>query len=329
MGYLGIDIGGSKVALRAEREHGEVLYQTVYRWPRSGGSEADLRALAEHLGALREGGQGPIEAAGVAMPGTVDRAGRIVAWPGRPAWVGLNLREVLSSLLPGARISWADDGDLAALAEAIEAGDPNVIYLGVGTGVGGGIVLDGRLRPGPDRGSCEIGHMIVQRDGPVCDCGRRGCLQALASGPATLRRASAALGRPVTFGALQMALRRQRPWAAAAVAESCSALAVAVVSLSELVRPSLAVIGGGFAIGMPGMVARISEGVAALSRPGYLVPEVRAAALEGLSSLRGAMLLARDPAPGLSARNTSRPGTPAEIQGDVWGGQEEPAAYPE
>lgn len=232
------------------------------------------------------------------MPGRVDLSGRVVAWPGRPTWAGLNFREVLSSLLADTPVSWADDGDLAALAEAAETGERDVVYLGVGTGVGGGIVLDGKLFPGPDRGSCEVGHMIVNRDGPLCDCGRRGCLQAVASGPATLRRASEAYGGTVTFPALRQALRDERPWALAAVGETCSALAAAVVSLGELVRPSLAVIGGGFTAGMPGTVASVSGKVSDLRRPGYPVPRVRAAVLEGLSSLRGAVLLARDLAAG-------------------------------
>ena len=275
-----------------------MVHEKVFRWPAPGTLEADLQALAEQLAALRAGWTGPIAGAGVAMPGTVDVSGRVVAWPGRPLWVGLNLQEVLSSLLIDTPVSWADDGDLAALAEAAETGERDVVYLGVGTGVGGGIVLDGKLCPGLDRGSCEVGHMIVACDGPKCDCGRRGCLQAVASGPATLRRASEAYGGAVTFPTLRQALGDERPWALAAVEETCSALAAAVVSLAELVRPSLAVIGGGFTAGMPGMVANVSGKVIELRRPGHPVPSVQAAALEGLSSLRGAVLLARDLAVG-------------------------------
>ena len=96
-------------------------------------------------------------------------------------------------------VFYSATGNVAALAEAHAAGRPDLLYLGVGTGVGGGIVLGGRLLPGPSRGSCEIGHLIVDRSAARCDCGRRGCVQSVASGPAVLRRAARGRGAEVTF----------------------------------------------------------------------------------------------------------------------------------
>lgn len=227
------------------------------------------------------------------MPATMDAAERVVAWPGRPSWAGVDLGAELRALFPGARTGCADDGDLAAIAEAHAAGAAHLVYLGVGTGIGGGIVLDGRPCPGPARGSCEVGHLIVDRTGPQCDCGRTGCVQAVASGPATLRRATRLRGADVQFAELRDGLAAGEPWAVSAVAASCDALAAAVVGLSELVCPDLVLIGGGFAGGMPGFVDRIAERSAELSRPGRPPVPVRAAVLGGLSSLHGAVLLAR------------------------------------
>ncbi|CUU57547.1 kanosamine 6-kinase [Parafrankia irregularis] len=339
-GRLGIDVGGTKVALRLEVA-GQPPRETVLRWAAGATAEADLRALGEAVTGLCAGWGEPVGAVGaigVAMPATVDHEGRVTAWPSRPSWTGLDLGPALRNLVPGAAVALADDGDLAALAEAEHAGAANLVYLGVGTGIGGGLVLDGRLCPGPARGSCEIGHLIIALDGPLCRCGRRGCLQAIASGPATLRRAGdlrAGNRRPTTstststatgtstststgtaasdaadaadaadadvdYPELREAWGAGSDWARTAVGMTAAALAAAVAGLTELVRPDLAVIGGGFADGLAGFVDEVAARTRALSRPGHPPVPVQAAQLGGLSSLAGALLLARtlDPTSG-------------------------------
>ncbi|MEU6076743.1 ROK family protein [Micromonospora sp. NPDC047074] len=288
-GLLGVDVGGTKVALRAEAA-GRPAYESSFRWPRDADPAADLAALAAEVDRLRDT-WGPVAAVGVAMPATTDPAGIVTTWPGRPGWAGLDLAGALRRVFPGAATAVADDGDLAALAEARHAGRDDVVYLGVGTGIGGGVVLAGR--PVPGRSSAEVGHMIVALDGERCDCGRRGCLQSIASGPATLRRAGAARGAEVGFDDLRAGLDEGVAWAVDAVDASCRALAAAVVSLGELLDPALAVVGGGFAAGLPGFVPLVAERARAAGRPGRPAPPVRAAALGALSSLHGAVELAR------------------------------------
>ncbi|MFV2115740.1 ROK family protein [Micromonospora sp. LOL_025] len=288
-GVLGVDVGGTKVALRAEAP-GRPAYDRTFRWPRGADPVADLAALAAEVERLREA-WGPVGAVGVAMPATTDPAGTVTTWPGRPGWAGLDLAGALRRLFPDAATAVADDGDLAALAEARHAGRDDVVYLGVGTGIGGGVVLAGRSVPG--RSSAEIGHMVVALDGERCDCGRRGCLQSIASGPATLRRAGAGRGDEVSFDDLRAGLDERRPWAVEAVDASCRALAAAVVSLGELLDPALAIVGGGFAAGLPGLVPLVAERARSAGRPGRPAPPVRAAALGALSSLHGAVELAR------------------------------------
>ncbi|EWM18650.1 ROK family protein [Kutzneria sp. 744] len=281
--WLGIDIGGTKVALRAE---GDVVADNTFRWRPDASPADDLGALAS---AVRDLG-GAYDRVGVAMPATVDPEGRVTTWPGRPSWDGFAFGAELRDLFDGTEVRYADDGDLAALAEAAHAGHDDIVYVGVGTGIGGGVVLDGRLIPGLGKGSCEVGHMVIDRHGPICDCGRRGCLQAVASGPATLRRAG------VDFADLRAGWLAGDEHVLAAVVESCEAVATAVVTLSEVVRPGVAVVGGGFADGLPGFVDVVAEHVHTLGRAGHPTPPVQAAALGGLSSLRGALLLARNPA---------------------------------
>ncbi|MCK9894747.1 ROK family protein [Frankia sp. AgB32] len=322
-GVLGIDIGGTKVALRIEpalpagdpvdgsdaTDGAGTPVEATFRWEPMASAAGDLDALARQVASLRSRWAGPISAVGLAMPATVDPTGLVTTWPGRPSWSGLALDGALRDLAPGAAVAYADDGDLAALAEAAAAGCPNLVYLGIGTGVGGGIVLDGRNCPRPGRGSAEIGHMVIAADGAPCTCGRRGCVQAVASGPATLRRAarhrSAATTGPgtntdadadadaVSFPELRAQWLAGTDWAVRAVRESAAAAAVAVVGLTELLHPALAVIGGGFADGLTGFAAAVDEQARALGRPGHPPAPVRAAVLGGLSSLSGAILLAR------------------------------------
>jgi kanosamine 6-kinase len=249
--------------------------------------------LADKVDELRRHWPEPIRAVGVAMPAKLDSSGRVLAWPGRPGWLGVELGTSLRTLFPDTEVRCADDGELAALAEAREVGCTDLVYIGVGTGVGGGIVSGGRSFPGRTSRSCEIGHMVIDRWGMCCDCGRRGCLQAVASGPATLRRAAELRGNDVTFTEFWHAVLAGRPWAVSAVADSCAALAAAVISIDELLHPALVLIGGGFAAQLPCLVTTVSAEVARLARPGSPPPPVQPAVLGGLSSLRGAVLAAR------------------------------------
>nr|ADM46369.1 glucose kinase [Streptomyces sp. CS] len=289
-GCLGIDVGGTKVAFRAETGDGRIE-ESSFVWGPHRDADRDLADLAAHLRALP--GLTDVRAVGVAMPATVGPDERITAWPSRPAWTGLALGPALRALFPGAAVAWADDGDLGALAEADAADCPHLLYLGVGTGVGGGLVLGGALCPGPSRGSFEIGHLVVDRDGPECVCGRRGCLQATASGPATLAHAASLRGTPVTFDELRTGLGDRLPWAVAALDRTAGALATAIASVAELVRPERALLGGGFAAGVPDLLDAVTAHLTSLGRPGHPTPPLGPARLGGLSSLRGAVLLAR------------------------------------
>ncbi|GII84198.1 kanosamine kinase [Sphaerisporangium siamense] len=291
--YLGIDIGGTKVAARMEV--GNAAYEAEARWPPyAPDPERDLAVIGDLVERL--GPRDRCAAVGVSSAATVDGGGRVVAWPNRPSWIGFDLvaalRCRLGTLIDGAPVRVADDGGLAALAEARACGCPDLAFLGVGTGVGGGLVLDGE--PFAGGAAVELGHMVVHPGGPACSCGRDGCLQATASGPATLRRAAARRGGTVTAEDLVSAAVRGEDWAAATIAETATALAFAVVSLTEIVRPRRVHIGGGFGAAAPGLVPGVAAHVAALARTGRPVPVVAPAALGPRASLLGALLHARN-----------------------------------
>lgn len=267
--------------------------ETSARWSAGATVADDLALLSAKAVELLADRSERVEAIGVALPATVGPCGNVVAWPGRPSWTGSDLRSMLRRLFPGAEVCYADDGDLAALAEARTSGCADLLYLGIGTGVGGGIVAGGRSRPGLDRGSCELGHMVVERGGSRCDCGRRGCVQSVASGPATLRRAGALRGSEVTFRQLREAIEEKQTWAMSALEDSAAALAAAAISVHELLHVDLVLVGGGFATGLPCLIELMTEALARLGRPGSPPPPVRPATLGSASSLHGAVLAAR------------------------------------
>jgi kanosamine 6-kinase len=256
-------------------------------WRPGAGVEEDIASLAEHLRPMA----GKATAAGVAFPATVSADGTVVTWPSRPSWTGLDARALFAGLLPGLPVTIADDGDAAALAEADALGCADLAYVGVGTGVGGGFVAGGRMWPGPGRGSFEIGHMVIRAGGPLCACGRSGCLQAVASGPATLARAAAGRG-PTTFAELRDGFTAGEAWARDAVADSCAAVATALIGVEELLHPSLIAVGGGFAAGLPGYVGLVADHRDRLARTGCGRAPITAASGRALSSLDGAILLA-------------------------------------
>jgi kanosamine 6-kinase len=289
--WLGIDLGGTKVALRAETDDGEVR-EHVFRW-RGRGLGSDLAQLSAEVSLLRQQVPGGFAAVGIALPATVGTDGLVTAWPSRPEWLGLDVRRTFRDLFGDTPVRWADDGDLGALAEARATGCDDLLYVGVGTGVGGGLISGGELWPGLDRGSFEIGHLVTDADGPLCQCGRRGCLQATASGPATLARAARLRGTGVAYDELQQAVLADEEWAVQAVDRSCHRIAVAITGIRELLHPSLAVVGGGFAAGLPSFADMVSRHIATLARPGVPTPLVKPSLVGGLSTLHGAVALAR------------------------------------
>jgi kanosamine 6-kinase len=288
MELLGMDIGGTKTAFRLVSSGG-VVRESAVRWKSGGETGADLESLAK---AVRElVGFRKVGRVGVAVPATLDARGRVLVWPNRPAWQGVDLRAHLSGVLRGAEVRFGDDGDLATLAEADQAGGRDLLYVGVGTGVGGGLYLGGRLLRSDNGPVAELGHVVVAPDGPRCGCGRQGCLQALASGPAVLGRAAQFEATDGTT--LRSALSAGATWARQLLQEAAQALATAIVAVTELVRPQLVRLGGGFMAALPELAAATAAAVHALNRPGLPAPAVEPAAHGAMSSLAGAVLLAQ------------------------------------
>ena len=314
----GIDLGGTKIqAVVVDRKH-DVLGQARRATPRHGGPEAVAAEMVEALlEAVSEARVLPseLQAVGVGSPGAVDEAAGTVAHARNlPMWEEpFPLAQKLSESLQ-APVSIGNDVQVAVDAEfALGAGVPYSSLLGVfwGTGVGGGLILEGR--PWLGRGSAgEFGHMVVRREGAKCPCGRRGCVEAYAGRAAMEARARRALekgqktelfalmekaGRTrLTSGVWAKALARRDPLATHLVDGAIAALAAGIASTINLLDLEAVVIGGGLGsrLGTP-YVARIEH---AMQRHLFVPerpPAVHVAALGDLGGAIGAALLAARP----------------------------------
>jgi glucokinase len=237
---LGLDVGGTNVKL-ALLEDGE-LAATDQAPTRSehGGPPAVLARMVE-LGKR----VGAVDAIGVAFPGLFDAAGNALLFPNLHGdWAGQPLRRSLEAGF-GQPVALINDGHAFALAEArlgAARGAADVMCIVCGTGVGGGLVLGGRLHLGIEQRAGEIGHHTVLPDGPLCNCGNRGCLELLVGARAIARAA----GKD-SFDEVVSAARGNDDASVDALARAGALIGVAVANLTIFLTPQRIVIGGGVA----------------------------------------------------------------------------------
>src|SRR5580704_1703803 len=198
---LGVDIGGTKVAAGLVDGEGAILSQTRVAMPARG-------SAAEGFGAVQSAIQGVFAAQpearasltgiGICAPGPLDPVtGMILNPPNVHCWRNFPLATEVQRVFGfSARVD--NDGNAAALAEAIwgaGVGYRNVFYVTLGTGIGTGIVFDRKIYHGRTGSAAEGGHVTIDCNGPKCGCGKRGCIEALCSGPAIAGRAKERLAR--------------------------------------------------------------------------------------------------------------------------------------
>jgi glucokinase len=236
---VGLDVGGTNVKL-VVLEGDEVVDRAVERTA----SEKGPDAVLDRLAALARDA-GPFTSVGVAFPGLVDAEGRGVLFPNLAGdWAGRPIREPLSRALE-LPVGLVNDGHAFALAEArvgAARGADDVICIVCGTGVGGGLVLGGRLHLGVNDRAGEIGHHTVVLDGPRCKCGNTGCLEMLAGANAIARAAG-----HESFDEALAAARDGDSGATAAIEQAGRLIGVAIANLTIFVAPQRVVVGGGVA----------------------------------------------------------------------------------
>jgi glucokinase len=272
--YVGIDLGGTKI-YGVLMKGAEVVAEGKTKTPTQGGPLAVVDAIAAMV---RDLTGDEIKAVGVGAPGVVDAASGVVHQaPNLHGWVEpFALGPAISEALDGVRVEIDNDvnvGTLAELRVGAGKGASDMLGVFVGTGVGGGIVLDGEVRRGQTGLAGEIGHVVVDQRGRTCGCGGRGHLEAYAGRASMERRAREleAEGRDTTLVELAPAKRMTSGVFAKALAagdavaielldDAVEALGVAVASAVTLLDLPLVVVGGGLADRLgPTFVGRIEQ----------------------------------------------------------------------
>jgi glucokinase len=315
---VGVDLGGTKVQAVVLASSGEVLGRARTRTPTSGEVAAVVDAIADAAGRAADEAGATVHAlagVGIGSPGRVDADGTVSGAANLP---GFGPPVPLAGLVAGAlglrRVVADNDVNAGALGEQRHGagrGIDDLLAVFAGSGVGGGVVLGGRVRRGANGAAGEFGHMVVVRGGDRCPCGRRGCLEAYAGRVAIERKARAAAaagratalldlleGRPrMTSGVIAGALEQGDPLAHELVDDAIGALGAGIASAANLLDVDVVVLGGGLTekLGDP-FVRRVHE--AALPNLFVQPPTLRVvpAALGDLAGATGAALLALDAA---------------------------------
>jgi len=260
---IGLDLGGTNIkAVLLETTSLRILDQRTIPTRASEGASRVVENMALAAEALIEsaGRSGAkVMALGVGAAGLVDR-GVVRNSPNLPGWQGaVPLKRLLEKRLSKHRLQITIENDANAFVVAEQRlgaakGLDNVIGLTLGTGVGGGIIIDGRLYRGARGGAGEIGHMVIKHDGPKCKCGNQGCLESLIGAQAIINRyndlrfrSHLKIEKYIDVEELAKRAKKGDPHAQQAFTETAIILGAGLSNLINIFNPQAVIIGGGVA----------------------------------------------------------------------------------
>lgn len=263
--YLGVDFGGTKTLAAVVDERGRISARCKVATPRTGGAKASLAAVLEAMnGALAEspGARDRLAGVGMAAPGTVNPETGCIGWAPNTNLLNIDLIPVLEKKF-GVPATVGNDVNMGTLGEywlGAGRGARYVVGIFPGTGVGGGVILNGALYEGYAAMAGEVGHIIVRMDGPLCGCGGRGCVEAIASRTAVERiiREAVKSGRTtrltewlggdlsvIKSSMLKRALEEKDELVTEVLRDAARTLGVACLNVRHVLDPDLIVMGGG------------------------------------------------------------------------------------
>jgi glucokinase len=295
---LGADVGGSLVKFMVITPTGETVARGDIRTDPLD-AERTLTRLAGAVTGQLSAAQGRLTAAGLACAGIVSaRTGRLGRSPNIPGWEGADLSGLLAHAFGGLPGAIANDVNAALIGEhwrGAGRGCDDLVMVALGTGVGGAVLLGGRLITGTNDGAGEIGHMVLEREGPLCSCGNRGCLEAYAGEVGLVRRARDLVSEGGASAALVKLVTTSGADLRAAFREAGLRLGQALAAVINLVDPQRIIVGGGVSLAGELILAAsrevIQRGVlAAAARETPVVP----AELSTHAAALGAAVLARE-----------------------------------
>lgn len=319
---LGIDVGGTNIKAGIVDAAHRVVVRGSIETQAAGGFEHVLaRIVAQARQLIADCGQPAqaIAAVGIGVPGPLSHEkGVVFNAPNMPGWTNAPIRDRLAATLR-LPVNLENDAKSAAFGEFVAGAGrdaPSMVMLTLGTGIGGGVILDGRLWRGAFENAGEVGHSIVVPGGLPCPCGQRGCLERYASASAIARRAAEAIAAgerssikldagaaargepPTTAEAVQAAAAAGDALAGRIWDEACLRLAQAIVNLQHVLNPQRMVLAGGLINAGAALLDPVRRHVAEQTwRMTQDQPEITLATLGGNAGLIGAAALARPELP--------------------------------
>lgn len=253
-GYaLGVDIGGTKMIAGLITAEGEILQTWRRPTPTHDVMDGLIGLLDEAYAGLKPMDKEMLVGIGISTAGQVDwYSGTIEhCTPNLTNWAGTKVKQILSERYH-CPVCVDNDGNAAAYGEywcGSGRNVPNLVVLTIGTGIGGGIILNGQVIRGSRGGGGELGHTIIERNGRPCNCGQNGCLEAYASGKAIEARAKEYTHWHGTGDSREvfMAARNGDAIAKKLIEEMCDGLAHGIINIINFTDPDLILLGGGIA----------------------------------------------------------------------------------
>ena len=261
---VGVDLGGTKIFSLVATAEGQVLGEDRRPTQAEEGRDAVIGRLVDFVRrGLGEANvtTGELAGVGISTPGPCDpERGIVTGPPNLPGWRDVPLTQLVSDAM-GVPVLLENDAAAAAYGElhfGAGQGCRHLVYVTLGTGIGGGIIIDGRIYGGASGAAGELGHLVIVEDGPPCGCGNRGCVEALASGLAIAREATAAVrgGRspmlaelagdaPPTAELVHQAAMRGDDVSREIIERAGRYLGLGLVGLLNCFNPEALILGGG------------------------------------------------------------------------------------
>lgn len=260
---IGVDLGATKIAAALVAPNGEVLASYQALTGAAEGPDAVLARLAAGIDVLAAQAPGPVGGVGIGSPGLVDHASGVVCNAVNLGWGEVHLAAGVRARLEHDLPIWAEkDTNASALGEYyFGAGQdcPEFVFISIGSGLGGGVIANGRLLTGANGYAAELGHLSLDPEGPVCACGLRGCSETVVSGPGLVALTRSLLASPSTPTRLSLdegltpakileAARQGDELARAAFAGMGAALGVVLAACVAVLNPARFVLGGGLGL---------------------------------------------------------------------------------
>ena len=315
--FIGVDLGGTKILAGVFNSQLKLLASAKTSTKADRGPKTVIERIARNVrDAVDEADQGLkiVKAIGIGAPGSINsEEGKVIFSPNLPGWDDIALKKELEKHLEVPVYVENDCNACTLGVHVAELGSKprHVVGIFLGTGIGAGIILDGKLFSGFNRTAGEIGHMVIEVGGPKCGCGNRGCFEALASRSAIFRRIQTAVkdGQKTVLvdmlgdnlddlrsGDLRKALRKGDKFVEKVIEEAAEYTGIAVGNIINLINPECIVLGGGVIDALEDdMMSIIVETAKDYAMPGTAKGiEIIASRLGDHAGITGAAALARE-----------------------------------